>query len=45
MYLAVKEVKTQNDYMLLLKYENGEVRQFDMKPYLDLGIFQELKDP
>ena len=45
MYLAVKEVKTQNDYMLLLSYENGEVRQFDMKPYLDLGIFQELKDP
>jgi hypothetical protein len=45
MYLAIKEVKTQNDYLLLLSYENGEVRQFDMKPYLDLGIFQELKDP
>ncbi|MFW5758810.1 MAG: DUF2442 domain-containing protein [Bacteroidota bacterium] len=45
MYLSIKEVKTQKDYTLLLRYENGELRQFDMKPYLDLGIFQELKDP
>jgi len=43
--MAVKEVKTQNDYTLLLRYKNGELRQFDMKPYLELGIFQELKDP
>jgi hypothetical protein len=29
---------------LLLTFENGEKRQFDMKPYLETGIFQELKD-
>lgn len=44
MYLAIKEVKPQDNYLLLLTFENGETRQFDMKPYLDFGIFQELKD-
>ena len=29
---------------MLLTFENGENRQFDMKPYLDIGVFQELKD-
>jgi hypothetical protein len=44
MYFAVKEVKPQDNYILILTFENGERRQFDMKPYLDLGIFRELKD-
>ena len=44
MYLAIKDVKPQDNYLLLLTFENGEKRQFDMKPYLNLGIFQELKD-
>ena len=38
------DVKPQDNYLLLLTFENGEKRQFDMKPYLDFGIFQELKD-
>jgi hypothetical protein len=44
MYLSVKAVKPQDNYLLLITFENGELRQFDMKPYLDFGIFQELKD-
>ena len=44
MYLAIIDVKPQDNYLLLLTFENGEIRQFDMKPYLDCGIFQELKD-
>ena len=44
MYLAIKEVKAQDNYLLLLTFENGEKRQSDMNPYLDFGIFQELKD-
>ena len=44
MYLAVKDVKPLNDYNLLLKFENGEERVFDLKPYLNIGKFQELKD-
>jgi hypothetical protein len=44
MYLAIKEVNPLDNYLLLLTFENGEKRQFDMKPYLELGIFKELKD-
>jgi hypothetical protein len=43
MYLAVKEVKSLINYNLLLTFENGEKRKFDMNPYLNLGIFKELK--
>lgn len=44
MYLAVKDVQPLEDYNLLLKFENGEERIFDVKPYLEIGKFQELKD-
>ncbi|MBF8984883.1 DUF2442 domain-containing protein [Lutibacter sp. B2] len=44
MYLAIVDVKPLQDYKLLLTFENGEKRTFDMKPYLDKGIFRELKD-
>ncbi len=30
--------------MLRLKFENGEEKIFDMKPYLETGIFKALKD-
>ena len=42
MYVAVKEVKPIGNYNLILTFSNGEKRQFDMNPYLDKGIFQEL---
>jgi hypothetical protein len=35
MYLAIREVRPLDDYLLLLTFENGEKRQFDMKPYLE----------
>ncbi len=41
----VKEVKPNPDYTLTLTFANGEVKSFDVKPYLDIGIFKELKDP
>ncbi len=44
MYLAIKDVQPKDNYTLLLTFENGEKRLFDMKPYLDLGIFKELRD-
>jgi hypothetical protein len=43
-YLAVKDVKALEDYRLLLKFENDEERIFDLKPYLDIGKFRELRD-
>jgi len=45
MYIGVKAVKPQENYMLLLTFENNEQRLFDMKPYLDIGpVFRALKD-
>lgn len=44
MYLSIKEVKPLEEYKLLLTFENDEVRFFDMNPYLEKGIFKELKD-
>ena len=32
------------DYTLTLTFTTGEVRSFDVKPYLGIGIFQELQD-
>lgn len=40
----VKAVKANNDHTLTITFANGEHRLFDMKPYLDKGVFRELKD-
>ena len=44
MYLAVKNVKTIEDYKLILIFEDGSVRVFDVSPLLEKGIFKELND-
>jgi len=44
MYLSVIDVKPLSDYQLLLTFDNSEKRLFDMKPYLDRGVYRELKD-
>ena len=40
----IKSVKPNPDYSLTLIFTNDEVRIFDIKPYLHIGIFKELKD-
>ena len=42
---AVVFVKTSDDFELTLKFNTGEERLFDMKPYLDKGDFKRLKEP
>jgi len=44
MYLSVKKVKPLSDYKLELTFENNEIKIFDVKPYLDTGLFKTLKD-
>jgi hypothetical protein len=44
MYWRVKEVEARDDYTLALTFEDGQRKVFDMKPYLDTGIFRELRD-
>ena len=40
----VKSVKPQEDYCLLLTFENGEKRVFDLKPYFEKSVFRQLKN-
>lgn len=41
----VVEVSVETDYRLRITFANGELREFDVSPYLERGIFRELKDP
>lgn len=38
------DVKPLEDYMLLIKFSNGEEKVFDVKPYLEDKVFFELKN-
>jgi hypothetical protein len=40
----VLEVKPGRDYTLEILFANKERKIFDVKPYLDIGIFKELKN-
>lgn len=41
----VKTVKPKKEYKLYLEFDNGEVKVFDVKPFLSKGIFKELQNP
>lgn len=40
----VKNVEPLHNYQLKISFDNGDERLFDVSPYLDKGIFTELKD-
>jgi hypothetical protein len=40
----VKTVHPNPDYSLNLIFDNGETRRFDVTPYLEKGIFRELRE-
>ena len=40
----VKAVKANPDFTLELLFVNGVEKIFDMKPYLSIGVFRQLKD-
>ena len=44
MHWDVTSVKPLPDYRLYLETQGGKKGVFDMKPYLDRGIFKELHD-
>ncbi len=41
----VKAITPLPDYRLLVEFENGERRVFDLTAYLDKGVFTQLRDP
>ncbi len=44
MYWDVKTVKPLPDYRIYVEIEDGRKGIFDLKPYLDHGVFRELVD-
>ena len=42
--LKVIKVDADNDYTLFVELSDGRSGKFDVKPYLDKGVFAELKD-
>ncbi len=40
-----KSVSPLEGYQLEVSFVNGETRLFDVKPYLDRGVFTRLRDP
>lgn len=40
----VVNVKPEQNFKLLITFNNGEKRIFDVKPYLEIGIFRELQN-
>jgi hypothetical protein len=41
----VREVRVGEEFTLILTFEDGEARVFDVKPYLSTGVFRTLRDP
>ena len=44
MYWDVKFVEPLTDYRIYVEIANGEKGIFDLKPYLDRGVFRELRN-
>jgi len=40
----VRAVRALDDYELEINFDNGEVRRFDVKPYLERGVFVRLRE-
>ncbi|MDM8522339.1 DUF2442 domain-containing protein [Desulfococcaceae bacterium HSG8] len=45
MYPSVINVVVGENYVLSVDFDNGECGTLDMKPFLDFGVFQRLKNP
>lgn len=45
MYWDVTLVKPLDNYQLYVEVRNGQKGVFDMNPYLEKGMFRELKNP
>jgi len=43
-YRKVRQVVPLEGYKLSLTFNDGEIRTFDVGPYLDHGVFKELRD-
>jgi hypothetical protein len=44
MYIGIKEIIEINEYNILIKFTNDEIKQLDMKPFLNKGMYADLVD-
>lgn len=44
MYASVTKVAPREDFSLFISLDTGEEGILDIKPYLGLGVFEQLKD-
>ncbi|MFH1077136.1 MAG: DUF2442 domain-containing protein [Pseudomonadota bacterium] len=44
MYPSICEVTPNKDFSLSVVLDTGEKRLFDMKPYLNFGVFKRIQD-
>nr|VFK79519.1 MAG: Protein of unknown function (DUF2442) [Candidatus Kentron sp. SD] len=44
-YPSVKKVSARDDYEIFIEFDNDECGTLDMKPYLDFGVFNQIRDP
>ncbi len=44
MFFSIKAVEPRDDYTLVLTFADGTMKLFDMRPYLDKGVFRELNN-
>ncbi|MEI6415404.1 MAG: DUF2442 domain-containing protein [Pseudomonadota bacterium] len=44
MYWDVKTVRPLSNYLIYVEIEDGRKGIFDLKPYLDIGVFRELRN-
>lgn len=40
----IVDVKAQDNYQILFSFENGEMKIFDMKQYINKGFFKQSQD-
>jgi hypothetical protein len=43
--IEVHSVETVSDFGLILSFKSGELRRFDMRPYLHFPVFRRLENP
>ena len=44
MYPSVIKVVPKDNYQVYVEFDNNEYGVLNMKPYLDFGVFREIKD-
>ncbi len=44
MYPSVVKVVPNDDFTLAIAFDNGEEGILDVRPYLDFGVFQRIRD-